>query len=111
MIYKDIQAERLRQNEKHPILPPYFLHPKADPLPAAFGYAENKAKEDNDAMEAKGQHSWYGIIREELYEVFSESGDTVESLTKMRAEAVQGAALYVRLIEQIDQKLNACKKP
>lgn len=107
-IFKDIQAERAKQNEKHTITPKYFLHPINDPRLKDIKEAANDAKTDNDYYESLGEHSWSNIMREELLEVFSEPGDTVESLTRMREESIQGAALYVRLIETIDARIKEC---
>lgn len=108
-IFKDIQAERARQNEKHPVAPKYFLNPKNDPTIQDIKVALASAQYDNDFLEAYGEHSWSNIMREELLEVFSEPGDTIESLTRMREEAIQGAALYVRLIETIDVRIKEMK--
>lgn len=107
-IWLSIQAERTRQDESHPVTPKYFLHPINDPRLKDIKEAANDAKTDNDYYESLGKHSWANIMREELLEVFSEPGDTFESLTRMREEAIQGAALYVRLIETIDVRIKEC---
>jgi len=105
-IIESILIERENQNVKHPVLPKYFLHPVNDPKKEDLERAANYAKADNDKLEHDGDHSWYGIHREELYETHAEtrpiSEMTTEDLHKMRAEAIQCAALYVRMIETID---------
>lgn len=108
-IFQSIQSERERQNVKHPITPKYFLHPENDPSIHDIKMALAEAQCDNDYLESGGEHSWSNIMREELLEVFSEPGDTVESLSRMREEAIQGAALYVRLIETIDARIKEMK--
>jgi hypothetical protein len=96
-IIESILIERENQNVKHPVLPKYFLHPKNGPALDDITQASKYAKLDNDNQEAFEEHDWYNIMREKLYETFEET-----DLHKMRAEAIQGAALYVRMIETID---------
>jgi hypothetical protein len=96
-IIESILIERENQNIKHPVLPKWFLSPLFDPDVEDMKASAEYQKADNDYVESIGEHSWYGILHEELYETFAET-----DLHKMRAEAIQLAALSVRMIETID---------
>lgn len=94
-IFEAITAERARQDEKHPVTPTYLLHP--------FGLKQRDIKnmaldlqEANDKLEAINQHDWHGLVREEMYEFFAETDKA-----RQVEEAIQNAALWVRIIEEI----------
>ena len=95
-ILTSVVDERIRQDEKHPKLPRYILHPVDDPRPSQFRFSKETQQKINDEREKEGEHSWYGIMNEEDAEIFS--AETVEELD---AELVQSIALRVRLLEQV----------
>lgn len=90
-----IDAERARQDEKHPALPRFILGPH-DPTQAQFNVSAELQKEVNDRFEGYGAHSWYGIMNEESAEMF-----TAETIEELERELVQSIALGVRLLEEI----------
>lgn len=94
-LFDEVNTERARQNEKHPIAPKYILHPVEDPTAEQIATSLAWRREDNDKAEAKGEHSWYGIIREELSEVF-----TAKTPEERHSEIVQAMALLKRLDEE-----------
>lgn len=104
----EVLAERRKQDEKwgeqnHPI-----LWPASAPMDrSAYENLANRWKEVNasrvyDANQrcatSDRNCSWDGIAFEELYEAFAESDPA-----KVRAEAVQAAAVLVAMIECIDR--------
>ena len=98
-LYEEILFERLNQEAKHPRLPKYFLHPESK--------QENKhdiktrlaqIQRDNDMRDLDNQESWYGILTEELLEIFAESKPD-----RIRTELIQSIALQVRMVEMIDR--------
>lgn len=95
-IFADVSKERDRQDNLHPQLPKYFLHPVTDPLPSQFKVSFGYQQKDNDEAESKGEHSWYGIMNEEEAEVFS-----AETIEELDTELVQSIALRVRLLEAL----------
>jgi len=95
-IFQDITNERARQEEKHPELPLFLLHPNIDPQMCQILESLRRLQQENDSMETEGQHSWYGIAYEELKEVFSAS-DTDSLYT----EVIQAASVYVRIAQAI----------
>lgn len=93
-IIEAIKTERIRQNELHPIVAKTLL-----PSDICVEYMKKTSlglKELTDREELKGSVSWYHVFVEELYETFSET-DSV----KIKEEAIQLAALCVRLCESI----------
>ena len=95
-IIYSIGAERIRQDEKHPKLPRYILHPTDDPRPSQFEFSKETQQKINDDREKEGEHSWYGIMNEEDAEIFS-----AETIEELDAELVQSIALRVRMLEQV----------
>ena len=93
-ITERIFAEREKQDIKHPNLPKYFLHPITDPCKEHLKMATVYMKQDNDLAEEKLEHSWYSIMREELYESFCETEQE-----KINDEVIQLAALCYRYLE------------
>jgi hypothetical protein len=96
-IIADIEREMLNQQEKHPNFVKYFLHPSKAPCSDAIGKASEAIKKINNELAAKGEESLYGVVIEELFEVFVETDKT-----KIRAEMVQNAALWIRSIIALD---------
>jgi hypothetical protein len=92
----EVVDEMDRQLILHPVPPTYFLHPITDPTELQIRDASIHAKEENDMAEKKKDHSWYSIIREENMEVFAESENALR-----RKEAIQCAALYLRLAKDL----------
>ena len=95
-IFADVSKERDRQDNLHPQLPKYFLHPVTDPRRDQFKISAEYQQEVNDAREKAGEHSWYGIMNEEDAEVFS-----AETIEELDTELVQSIALRVRLLEAL----------
>ena len=91
---EEIQAERARQNEKHPVNPRYLLHPKTDPTVEMIEASLGWRRKENDESEYNGQHSYFAIIGEEYREVF-----TAKTKEERHSEIVQAIALLVRLDE------------
>lgn len=89
-----IKAERERQDELHPVVAKYLIPPYHDD--GNMRFLADSYKRNNDKMEKIGEASWYDVFREELHEIFAET-DPV----KIREEAIQLAALCVRLCENI----------
>ena len=90
----EINAERGRQDAKHPALPRYLLNPEYEPKPSDIEASLIWRRKDNDALEAKGEHSWFGIIGEEYREIF-----TAKTKAERRTEAIQTIATLVRMLE------------
>ena len=90
----EIQAERARQNEKHPVNPKYLLNPDTDPTIGMIETSLEWRRKDNDAAEVKGEHSYFAIIGEEYREIF-----TAKTREERHIEIVQAIALLVRLDE------------
>lgn len=95
-IIDSVIAERVRQDEKHPVLPKYILHPTDDPRPSQFKFSKETQQKINDERERESEHSWYGIMNEEDAEIFS-----AETIEELDAELVQSIALRVRMLEQV----------
>ena len=95
-ILTSVVDERIRQDEKHPKLPRYILHPTDDPRPSQFKFSKETQQKINDDREKEGEHSWYGIMNEEDAEIFS-----AETIEELDAELVQSIALRVRLLEAL----------
>ena len=109
-LFEEICAEREKQNLKHPELPKYFLHPFVDPTPEQIKRSRLFQQEENDGLELAGEHSWFGIDREEFYEKYADikkdTDMTKEDWLKVRAETIQSAAIQFRMLEHIDSILN-----
>jgi hypothetical protein len=93
-IIEAIKAERTRQDELHPVVAKRML-----PIDMSIKYmqmASNKLKELTDKEEKDGTISWHNVFVEELYEIFSETDPA-----KIKEEAIQLAALCVRLCETL----------
>lgn len=98
-MYEEILFERLNQEAKHPRLPKHFLHPESkqeDIRDIKTRLAQ--IQRDNDMRDLDNQESWYGILMEELHEIFAET-----KIERMRAELIQSVALQVRMVEAIDR--------
>lgn len=91
---EEIQAERARQNEKHPVSPKHLLNPETDPTIGMIETSLEWRRKDNDTAEAKGEHSYFQIIGEEYREIF-----TSKTREERHTEIVQAIALLVRLDE------------
>jgi hypothetical protein len=93
-IIEAIKAERVRQDELHPILAQKML-----PVEMTSGMMvilSNRVKQENAIDEANDVISWYDVFREELFEVFAETDPA-----RIKEEAIQLAALCVRLCETL----------
>ena len=95
-IFEAIKAERARQDEKHPVAFSCLLNPFTDPTKEQFSKASQTTKEVNDLQESLNKHSACGLVTEELYEFFAETDKS-----RQVDEAIQNAALWVRIIEGI----------
>lgn len=62
-----------------------------------FGIAAENAKERTDAASKRGDVTWMDIAMEEALECFAE-----EDLAKIRAEALQAAAMFVQIARVCD---------
>lgn len=94
-LFEEVAAERIRQNEKHPVNPKYLFcenWKRKDTRGKMFGLQKM-----NDAKEAKGKHDYISLIQEELYEIVC-ARDKEERHT----EIVQAIALLVRLDEDTE---------
>ena len=91
---EEIQQERAKALEAHPVNPKYFLSPDADPTVRMIETSLEWRRKDNDALEAKGEHSYFAIIGEEFREIF-----TAKTREERHAEIVQVIALLYRLDE------------
>jgi len=92
-LFKEVAAERIRQNEKHPVNPKQLTeHGRVFLLPEL-----KQLKAVNDNFEETGAHSYEGIIIEEVLEVL-----TAETREERHAEIVQAIALLVRLDEDTE---------
>lgn len=91
---EEIQQERAKALEAHPVNPKYFLSPETDPTIGMIETSLEWRRKDNDASESKGEHSYFQIIGEEYREIF-----TAKTREERHAEIVQAIALLVRLDE------------
>ena len=93
-IYEAITAERARQDEKHPVAFYALLPPGMnikDIESCLFQY-----RLINNLAENKNEHSAYEILQEEVCEFFAET-----EKARQVEEAIQNAAYWVRIIEEI----------
>ena len=95
-IFNAITAERARQDEKHPVAFNCLLDPDYDLSRISIECEADETKLKNDKRERWGMVSAFGITLEELYEFFAETDKT-----RQVEEAIQNAALWVRIIEEI----------
>ena len=95
-IFTAITAERERQDEKHPVAFRWILCPFTDPNKSQLRLARDEMQKSNNEMEEIGEHSAYGLVREEYLEFFAETDKA-----RQVEEAIQNAALWVRIIEEI----------
>jgi len=91
-LFEEVAAERIRQNEKHPVNPVYLVRA----LPEAR-LVLHTIQQVNDVMELISKHDYYRIIQEELLEVV-----LAETREERHAEIVQAIALLVRLDEDAE---------
>ena len=93
-IIEAIKAERIRQDELHPLQKIEMLgkHHDIDILKIFV----KEIKIQNDIQDDKGHPNWLDIFKEELYEIFAETDPA-----KIKEEAIQLAALCVRLCETL----------
>jgi len=91
-LFEEVAAERIRQNEKHPVNPK-FVSVHTDYLSREL----TNLREFNDRLEYLGVHDYYRIIQEELIEVV-----LAETREERHAEIVQAIALLVRLDEDTE---------
>lgn len=105
-IFKKIQYERTRQNEKwgeqnHPMLDPVLLNRSPERMCEEYEIpSETRAKQMCDINFRRGTGTWMHILVEEISEVAS-CGDNTEL---MRKELIQTAAVVVAMIESLDRK-------
>jgi len=97
-LYEEVNDERERQNKIHPELPEHLLQPGKDPTKEQIKKALEYIQAENNLAEAQKEHSWYGILYEELKEIFA--SDTKEELHN---EIVQTISVLVRLDEAINE--------
>lgn len=88
-----VAAERIHQQDKHPIDARYALNPLVDPTRTMLANALHYCKDENDNMEKRGEVSWYELIREENLESFAES-----DIDKAIEEQTQATALNLRYL-------------
>ena len=93
-IFAAITAERARQDEKHPVAFYALMandanREKISDLAIAF-------KIINDTQESNKEHNAYNLLSEEFFEFFAETDKA-----RQVEEAIQNAALWVRIIEEI----------
>ena len=67
-IFEAITAERARQDEKHPVAFKWTLSPFTDPNKIQLRLAQKEIQKSNDELEDIGEHSAYGLAREEYLE-------------------------------------------
>lgn len=91
---EEIQQERTKALEAHPVNPKYFLSPDTDPTEGMIETSLEWRRKDNDELESKGEHSYFAIIGEEFREIF-----TAKTRDERHAEIVQVIALLYRLDE------------
>ncbi len=96
-IFRLIDSERERQDRKHPERPVFCLHPY-EPMETQMMIqrALNFFRTANEFRELTASESWFGVIAEEVLEVF-EAGDK----ESMKEEILQAAALLVRMYESL----------
>lgn len=95
-IFTAITAERARQDEKHPVAFNALLDDNYDLSRVSIECEADELKLKNDKREKWGRLSAFGLTLEELYEFFSETDKA-----RQVDEAIQNAALWVRIIEEI----------
>lgn len=89
----EIQAERARQNEKHPVSPKYIVGRYGMKM-RDLECMKQDIQELNDAWEARNEHCYYDLIREEVLEIV-----TAKTREERHIEIVQAISLLVRLDE------------
>jgi hypothetical protein len=90
-LFEEVAAERIRQNEKHPVNPRHLYDYKVT------GCELEHIQWYNDTLEKNGNHNYRSLIEEEVLEVF-----TAETREERHAEIVQAIALLVRLDEDTE---------
>ena len=95
-IFTAIDAERARQNEKHPVAFNSILDEEYDPCALVLEMQCATVKEQNEHRQKWGRESAYLNAREEFLEFFAETDKSSQL-----EEAIQNAALWVRIIEEI----------
>jgi hypothetical protein len=92
-IIEAIKAERVRQDKLHPVVAKSLIDPED------FNLIDGMAaqmKHRNEVYEGDGSITWFEVFEEELYETFAETDPA-----KIKEEAIQLAALCVRLCETL----------
>lgn len=95
-ILEEVNTERDRQDKVHPSFPKALLTPDWQARRAELKAILKRWRETNNQMEAAGVHTVYGIAYEELLEAC-----TAETYHEVRAEAIQNAAIWVRVAENV----------
>ena len=95
-IFSAITAERARQDEKHPVAFNTLLDSDYDISRISIECEADELKLKNDKREKWGKSSAFSLTLEELYEFFAETDKA-----RQVEEAIQNAALWVRIIEEI----------
>jgi len=96
-ILDEVNAERDRQDKKHPVFPSILLSPYWKERKDSLKEVMERYRKSNDRMEAYNMHTVYGIAFEELLEAV-----TAETQIDLRSEAIQNAALWVRVAEAVE---------
>jgi len=97
-ILEEVNAERDRQNVEHPVFPSVLLSPYWKERKADLKEVLDRYRKSNDRMESMNLHTVYGIAFEGLMEAV-----TSETQADIRAEAIQNAAIWVRVAEAIEE--------
>ena len=92
-IIEAIKKERGRQDILHPIIAKQTAQQTDLAWIAIMALRQKRINSESEEM---GKITWYDVFLEELYEIFAET-DPV----KIKEEAIQLAALCVRLCESI----------
>ena len=94
-IFNAITAERARQDDKHPVAFNTLVDRK-DPSRKVFKICADDIKKRNERDESENRHTAYRLLFEEMWEFFAETDKA-----RQVEEAIQNAALWVRIIEEI----------
>jgi hypothetical protein len=95
-IFNEITVERARQDLLHPIIAKYLLHPTVDPQRSQILESLINMQGENDRLEEINEASWYGVLYEEMKEIFS-----ADNTKDLYHETIQTIAVLVRMLQSI----------